>query len=81
MTRDMQGYAGKIPTIFWPNKAKLAINFVINYEEGAEQSPLYQDKEAETYGAEFQLSKKIGQRNLSMESLFEYGSRAGIWRL
>ncbi|QBR84564.1 chitin deacetylase [Legionella israelensis] len=82
MKRDMIGYGGKPPRIEWPNQAKLALNFVINYEEGAERSPLHNDKTAETYGGEFPLiAKPVGQRHLSMESLFEYGSRSGLWRL
>ncbi|KTC66475.1 polysaccharide deacetylase (plasmid) [Legionella adelaidensis] len=80
--RDMQGYGKNPPTFAWPQKAKLAINFVINYEEGAELSPVNGDRFAETYGGEFPLSPRPeGMRNLSMESLFEYGSRVGIWRL
>lgn len=80
--RNMQGYGQKGISLKWPNKAHLAINFVINYEEGAELTPLNGDCFAETYGGEFPLaSKPKSVRNLSMESLFEYGSRAGIWRL
>lgn len=82
ITRDMAGYGRKGAPIKWPNGAKLAISFVINYEAGAERSPLYGDSEAEVYGGEFALSKKpAGVRNVSMESLFEYESRVGIWRL
>lgn len=82
MNRDMVGYGGNTPDICWPNGAKLAVNFVINYEEGAELTPVNQDKYSETYGGEFPLiPKPSGMRHLSMESLFEYGSRAGIWRL
>lgn len=82
MKREMVGYGGKPPDYCWPNGAKLAINFVINYEEGAELSPVNKDSYSETYGGEFPLSPKPeGLRSLSMESLFEYGSRVGIWRL
>ncbi len=81
MTRDMVGYGASGPHVSWPGGARIAISFVVNYEEGAERSPLYGDVIAETYG-EFQLTEKVaGMRSLSMESLFEYGSRAGIWRL
>ncbi|KTD22018.1 polysaccharide deacetylase [Legionella lansingensis] len=82
MIRDMVGYGRETPIIYWPNQAKIAVNFVLNYEEGAELTPLNGDKQAEVYGGEFPLAKKpAGMRNLSMESLFEYGSRAGVWRL
>ena len=80
--RDMVGYGAQIQHIQWPNQAKLAINFVINYEEGAELTPLNGDPRSEVYGGEFPLAvKPEGMRNMSMESIFEYGSRAGLWRL
>ncbi|KTD61921.1 polysaccharide deacetylase family protein [Legionella spiritensis] len=80
--RNMVGYGRHPPDIQWPNGARMAINFVINYEEGAERTPLNNDETAEMYGGEFPLTAKpAGMRHLSMESLFEYGSRVGIWRL
>ncbi|RUR12483.1 chitin deacetylase [Legionella sp. km772] len=80
--RDLIGYGPNPPAIEWPNQAKVAINFVINYEEGAELSPVNGDVEAETYGSDFPFSKKLpGERNYSIESFYEYGSRVGIWRL
>ncbi|ETO94149.1 polysaccharide deacetylase family protein [Legionella oakridgensis] len=82
MKRDIVGYGRHVIPVQWPNKARLALNFVVNYEEGAELSPVNGDQYAETYGGEFTLAAKPqGMRNLSMESLFEYGSRTGIWRL
>ncbi|ASQ45093.1 polysaccharide deacetylase family protein [Legionella clemsonensis] len=82
MHRQMVGYGANPLQIFWPNHAKIAVNFVLNYEEGAELSPVNGDKFAEEYGGEFTLAKKpAGMRNRSMESLFEYGSRTGVWRL
>ncbi|WED42446.1 polysaccharide deacetylase family protein [Legionella cardiaca] len=82
MTRQMVGYGQNVPVVCWPNQAKLAVNFVINYEEGAELTPVNHDKFSEIYGGEFPLvSKPEGMRNLSMESLFEYGSRVGLWRV
>lgn len=82
MLRDMVGYGRKPPNIQWPNQAKVALNFVINYEEGAELTPVNGDAFSEIYGGEFPLAAKSeGMRSLSMESLFEYGSRAGLWRL
>ncbi|MCH9756582.1 MAG: polysaccharide deacetylase family protein [Gammaproteobacteria bacterium] len=82
MTRDMVGYGEEGSQVRLPDSARIAVNFVINYEEGAENSPVYGDAHAEIYGGEFALAQKPkGVRSLSMESLFEYGSRAGIWRL
>lgn len=80
--RDMLGYASKPPKVTWPNKAKVAVQFVINYEEGAENCILHGDKASETF-----LSEIIGatafesQRHMNMESFYEFGSRAGFWRL
>ncbi len=80
--RDLIGYGPNSPSIEWPNHAKIAVNFVINYEEGAELSPVNGDAEAENSGSDFPFSKKPpGQRNYSIESFYEYGSRVGIWRL
>ncbi|WP_454780991.1 polysaccharide deacetylase family protein [Legionella sp. WA2022007384] len=80
--RDLLGYGPEEKNISWPNKAKVAINFVINYEEGAELSPVNGDAQAEISGADFPFMPKVkGERNLSMESFYEYGSRVGIWRL
>ena len=82
MLRDLEGYGPSPPDVSWPNQAKIAVNFVLNYEEGAELTPANGDDTCETYGGEFQLSEKAqGRRSLSMESIFEYGSRSGIWRL
>jgi peptidoglycan/xylan/chitin deacetylase (PgdA/CDA1 family) len=80
--RALKGYAGNPPIAIWPNDAKIAINFVINYEEGAENSPVNGDDLCETLGGEFPLvAKGNGVRHLSMESLYEYGARCGIWNL
>lgn len=82
MNRDLTGYGPHFLTRDWPNRAKIAVNFVINYEEGSELSPVNGDQEAEQYGSDFPFSAKpLGMRNYSMESFYEYGSRAGIWRL
>ena len=60
----------------WPNHKKIAISFVINYEEGAENSPIYGDKFAENYGGEFIVNTKAaGQRNMSMESIDFFRNR------
>jgi peptidoglycan/xylan/chitin deacetylase (PgdA/CDA1 family) len=77
--RDLSGYAGHPPDFEWPNGARLAVSFVINYEEGAERSPLDGDRDREPL-VEAQYSVPDGERELFTESTFEYGSRVGIWR-
>lgn len=80
--RDMTGYGQQVPNANWPNNAKVAVQFVINYEEGAENCILHGDNASETF-----LSEIIGavpfenKRHMNMESFYEYGSRAGFWRL
>ncbi|MGH2443143.1 MAG: allantoinase, partial [Chloroflexota bacterium] len=78
--RDVIGYGQRIPKVVWPNGAKLALNIVVNYEEGSEYSRAAGDDRSEGLG---EISYAIGHeyRDLSMESTYEYGSRAGIWRL
>ena len=79
--RDMIGYGGKPPHPDWPNGARLALNFVINYEEGSELSIPDGDGKSEP-GAEGAIAQFApGQRDLAAESMFEYGSRAGFWRV
>lgn len=80
--RDIIGYSTTLPTTRWPQDAKIAINFVVNYEEGSEANVLDGDEASESYLAEIAgLTSAIGTRNFFTESIFEYGSRAGIWRL
>lgn len=80
--RDLIGYGEHPPHPRWPNHARVAVQFVLNYEEGAERSVLHGDPVSE-----FFLSEMIGaqpipdMRHMSMESLYEYGSRAGFWRI
>lgn len=82
MPRNLIGYGANQVPITWPKQAKIAINFVINYEEGAELSPANGDSKAECSGSEFPFTKKkSGERSYSIESYYEYGSRVGIWRL
>lgn len=82
MDRDFIGYGQNPPCFNWPNQARLAINFVINVEEGSENSPLYGDPDAESLFCDIPgIITRQGQRHLSSESMFEYGSRVGIWRL
>lgn len=80
--RDLIGYGKTPPHPEWPNGARLAINFVINIEEGAERNISEGDSSSENYLTELAMREAIqGQRDLFSESIFEYGSRCGIWRL
>ena len=80
--RDFIGYGKQTPNPKWPNKSKLAINFIINVEEGSEYSPLLGDKKSETGLSEVPGGRHaINQRDLGIESIYEYGSRVGFWRL
>jgi putative urate catabolism protein len=78
----MTGYGANPPKANWPNGAKIAVQFVLNYEEGAENCVLNGDAGAETFLSEIiGAGEVIGARNMSMESLYEYGSRVGVWRV
>ena len=79
--RNMVGYGANGKKISWPNNAKLALQIVLNYEEGAENCVLNGDKYSETFLSEIIGAKAIEGRHISMESIYEYGSRAGFWRL
>ena len=80
-SRNLIGYGAKGKKISWPNNAKLALQIVLNYEEGGENSILNGDKYSETFLSEIIGAKAIKGRHISMESIYEYGSRAGFWRL
>jgi putative urate catabolism protein len=80
-SRDFIGYGSKGKKISWPNDAKLALQIVLNYEEGGENSILNGDKYSETFLSEIIGAKAIKGRHISMESIYEYGSKAGFWRL
>jgi len=80
--RDLVGYGPKPPKAKWPGSARIALQFVLNYEEGAENSVLHGDKASEAFLSEIVGAQPVeGARHLSMESLYEYGSRVGVWRL
>jgi putative urate catabolism protein len=82
MTRDLVGYGEQPPDPKWPGGARLALSFVLNYEEGGERTPLEGDLESESYLHEVVgAPPTVGRRNLSTESMFEFGSRAGFWRV
>lgn len=80
--RDFVGYADALDSFKWPNKYKIAINFIINYESGAERNILDGDAASESYLVDIpEIQSLKNQRHLSSESMFEYGSRTGIWRI
>jgi putative urate catabolism protein len=80
--RDLIGYGGAAPNANWPNNARIAVSFVLNYEEGAENSILHGDAASEFFLSEMLDAEPIpGMRHVSMESLYDYGARAGFWRL
>lgn len=79
--RDMIGYAGKPPHAEWPGGARLALQFVLNYEEGGESNVLHGDAGSEQFLSEIIAAEAYPDRHMSMESIYEYGSRAGVWRL
>jgi allantoinase len=81
MTRDLIGYGANPPAANWPNGARVAVQFVINYEEGAENSVLYGDELSEGFLSDMVGAARHPARAIAMESLYEYGSRAGFWRL
>ncbi|MFC0687337.1 allantoinase PuuE [Novosphingobium clariflavum] len=81
MTRDLVGYGRTPPDPQWPNGARVAVQFVINYEEGAENSVLNGDERSEAFLSEMVGAASHAGRAMAMESLYEYGSRAGFWRL
>lgn len=80
--RDLVGYAGHPPDPSWPGGARLALQFVVNYEEGGENAILHGDPASEAFLSEIiGADARAGVRHMSMESIYEYGSRAGVWRL
>jgi allantoinase len=79
--RDLVGYGRTPPHPRWPNRARIALQFVLNHEEGAENSVLHGDAASETFLSEIIGAQAFPMRHMSMESLFEYGSRAGLWRV
>lgn len=80
--RDLVGYGAQPPHPRWPDSARLALQFVINYEEGGENCILHGDEASEAFLSETVGAEPlVGVRNMNMESMYEYGSRAGFWRL
>jgi allantoinase len=79
--RDLIGYGRTPPHPQWPGQARIALQFVLNYEEGGENCVLHGDAASETFLSEIIGAQAFIMRHLSMESIYEYGSRAGLWRL
>ena len=79
--RDMVGYGAKKLKVKWPNNARIALQIVLNYEEGAENCIINGDKHSEVFLSEIIGAQPVKGRHINMESLYEYGSRSGFWRL
>jgi allantoinase len=79
--RDLKGHGRNPPQARWPGNARVAVQFVLNYEEGGENSVLHGDAGSEQFLSEMFNPPAFAARHLSMESLYEYGSRVGVWRL
>jgi putative urate catabolism protein len=79
--RDLAGYGRNPPHARWPGEARVAVQFVLNYEEGAEMSVLHGDPASEQFLSELSGAAAFPARHMSMESIYEYGSRAGAWRI
>lgn len=79
--RDLVGYGRNPPHPRWPGGARVALQFVLNYEEGGENCVLHGDQASETFLSEIIGAQAFPMRHMSMESLYEYGSRAGLWRI
>ncbi len=79
--RDLIGYGRNPPQAQWPKGARIAVQFVLNYEEGGENCVLHGDGGSEQFLSEIIGAASYPDRHLSMESIYEYGSRVGVWRL
>ena len=80
--RDLIGYGGSPPPACWPGEARIALQFVLNIEAGSESCLLNGDDHSESYLHELPgRPSRLGERDLSVESLYEYGARAGVWRI
>ena len=79
--RDLLGYGRNPPHAQWPGNARIAVQFVMNFEEGAENNVLHGDAASETFLSEIIGAQAFSNRHMSMESMYEYGTRAGFWRI
>ena len=79
--RDLKGHGRNPPHAQWPGGARIALQFVLNYEEGGENNPLHGDPASETFLSELITAQPFENRHMTIESMYEYGSRAGVWRI
>ena len=79
--RDLIGYGPNPPRANWPGNARIAVQFVLNYEEGGESNVLHGDEYSEQFLSEIIGAAPYQDRHMSMESIYEYGSRVGVWRI
>ena len=79
--RDLIGYGSRPPHAQWPEQARIAVQFVLNYEEGGEMSVLHGDTGSEQFLSEMFNPPSFPERHISMEGIYEYGARAGVWRI
>ena len=79
--RDLRGYGRTPPHARWPGGARIAVQFVLNYEEGGENNPLHGDAASETFLSELVVAQAYENRHMTIESMYEYGSRVGVWRI
>src|SRR5512140_3206513 len=80
--RDLRGYGRNPPDPRWPGDARVAVQLVVNFEEGGENNILHGDQASEAFLSDVLGAQPwVGQRHANIESMFEYGSRAGFWRL
>ena len=80
-SRDLIGYHGQVPHASWPNQARIAVQFVLNYEEGGENHIEHGDAGSEQFLSEIFGAASYPEKHMSMDSMYEYGSRAGFWRI
>ncbi len=79
--RDLVGYGRQVPHARWPGQARVAVQFVLNYEEGGENAVLHGDAGSEQFLSEMFNPAAYPERHMSMEGIYEYGSRVGVWRI
>ncbi len=79
--RDLAGYGRQVPHARWPGQARVAVQFVLNYEEGGENAVLHGDAGSEQFLSEMFNPAAYPERHMSMEGIYEYGSRVGVWRI
>jgi len=79
--RDLHGYGRDVPHAQWPSQARIAVQFVLNFEEGGENNVLHGDAGSEQFLSEMFNPASYPDRHMSMDGIYEYGSRAGVWRL